>query len=461
MSTCTLSNSNTTSTWQQNANSGLTGTTAERMRLSSSEEGVSHDAKPIDRVRRGIRVFLKWTELVGHLTFVGHVIATNLPLILSVVAAFMGLLSVVEGWFFGLTNYFVIASLGLALLVGVTAFLTLYLQIRRQRKYSHTLEQDKVRMRAELDDLTSNLEDQQVQYEKKILELQTKSKEEFQELSEKLAVKCDAFDNEWKARITDAKKLRTIQMLICKLAYAHAHCDKGIFDNFNACVSKKISHEIATANALTLVDNDIQNTLDSLSQVLKILTGDITSCCIKSIRSLDPNGTLADAVLWTTYRDSDTEDDGDRVDNSYYTVRQNSVTLEILVNGSRTWGNDDLKSLGTAYVNARPDWNKFYNATLGVGIRAFEVEQKVRPLGTKSRDCAVLGVDNKRGGLNNTVCKEVLRSFSWRLAVMLYRLRELGPASYSRQSSPVMNGGKGVDFIPQTRSGEEHAFPNL
>ena len=215
-----------------------------------------------------------------------------------------------------------------------------------------------------------------------------------------------------------------VQRQFRALASVHADCDQELFDTLHGFLNGKVDRRHTLLSAMKTVENNIQYTLDRLSLILEAFTGDKTAACIKTIQKKNGLRTkLSDYRMKTEYRDSGSKPDREKFDAEEFLVKQNTITKAIIVDKKAHWGSDNLRKLGRSYKNARSDWRGRYNATLGVGIKAY-----VSARGAKKPQlpvCGLICVDNIDGHLNNPVCLSFMKEISSRLAVMLYRMRIL------------------------------------
>jgi hypothetical protein len=220
------------------------------------------------------------------------------------------------------------------------------------------------------------------------------------------------------------------------LAGINADCDGALFDKLNsvlvrADVSKKLwwkfgrslpapaivaLHDKVIYDANFIVQKNIERIIENTCLFMKEFTGDACAACIKTY-DFDETRDLRLAHVVTQYRDEGHKD-ARETDPGEYRVWQNTVTKRVFLERKRLWASDDLKDLEKKglYENARPNWDRYYNATIGVGIRALPTKpNRTTPY------AAILCVDNKAGNLNNPVCRAFLVQTSERLAAMVYR----------------------------------------
>jgi hypothetical protein len=239
-----------------------------------------------------------------------------------------------------------------------------------------------------------------------------------------------------------ARRFATASAIATTLAELHSNCDRELFDALNEVLSYPKgktalfrwlgivspfqggmlrAHKRAISKASYLIEKDISDTLERICLYMNAYTEDICSACIKFYKINPTSIDLKDALVVTEYRDVGSRNNR-MLNEREYQVFENTITRKIFLERLNAWGRDDLKAMGNDYVNLRPEWWEYYNATLGVGILDYSPGRLPSPYS------AVLCVDNKKGALNNPVCKDFLMREGLRLAAMLHRFRRLALA---------------------------------
>jgi|GEM_PF-6186811 hypothetical protein len=226
------------------------------------------------------------------------------------------------------------------------------------------------------------------------------------------------------------ERFRLCEKQFLTLAHQNAQCDKELFDAFRLIIANSDSRIAHLKAAIDQIDYNIKYILKFTCELFEILTENDCSATIKILWDLDEeDGIIGNAKLKTVYRDPNSLARRGWLDNILYSVKDNTATIKILIDRDQKWACDDLLAMGAAYKNARKDWHRDYNAVIAVPIpRLFAGESGVDVYGVFFVDSHFRlppSGGTRSRGLANETCLHYMTELSWRLAVMLYRLRSL------------------------------------
>jgi len=201
----------------------------------------------------------------------------------------------------------------------------------------------------------------------------------------------------------------------------NARCDKELFTALCRFLESDKDRSATLDHATLLVEQNIRFVLDTLCAVLQNVTG---SPCAASVKIICDWGTgtnqLAGAKLRTVYRDTASQGERNKDDCQLFAIDENTATKRVLIDGETYFACDDLLEAVNRgeYKNARTGWARNYNSTAAVPIASLAEDLGVPRYG-------MLLVDSPTAKLNNTRCKSLMVALSWRLAIMLLRIKKL------------------------------------
>ncbi len=166
--------------------------------------------------------------------------------------------------------------------------------------------------------------------------------------------------------------------------------------------------------------------LDKLAEILELVTGEECGACLKMFNE--------DGLIRAKFRDSDSFSMRRFADRMYLPSdhREHSPFKELFDGdvGDTFWCCNDLAALGDNYRNPNKYWQRHYNAT-AIAL--------MKPPFAKVGD-SVLGflcVDNKNGGFDVEVTREILQTFAacfFYLDLVLAQKMQEAPVDKSRRS---------------------------
>lgn len=226
-----------------------------------------------------------------------------------------------------------------------------------------------------------------------------------------------------------------------RLASENATCDLELFSKLNALLISDKHARVLIDHVIARVRLNIVVTLDILCAILRDVTGRPCYACVKTIVDLKPEQHISSAEYETKFRDSYSRDKRRRHDGTHrYAVKDNTATLRIFVDGADFWGADGLYRhyRRNEYSNARKDWWKDYDSSVGVGIPSVDGVELIG-----SQWAGILFADSLRGKLNaNELSRQHLQQVAHRLALMMHRihrLTELKERYANRDGNPPKN----------------------
>jgi hypothetical protein len=208
--------------------------------------------------------------------------------------------------------------------------------------------------------------------------------------------------------------------ILSNTAYKNSRSDGKLFDTFQADREAISTHDSDLAElyrkSKTIVEDNIKENLNCAASLFSIYTADSCCACIKIVRQ-DKDGIKLEVV----FRDLESLVAKNRLNNYMYKVTDNTSFDDISRGEIKYYACDDLKAAAAAgeYRNARPDWNKDYNATLVLPLRSMRSGERAPDAG---RILGFLCLDNHNGGFENENAMLLARAICSRIEVIFHRL---------------------------------------
>ena len=224
-----------------------------------------------------------------------------------------------------------------------------------------------------------------------------------------------------------AKLFVTLATQINEFSYQVAKRDQILFEHLNTFLLKSSDERLTSVStSMAIIVYGIDSILDHAASTLTALTGSQCATSIKIVHNINMRNRTSrdldagDIELKTFSRDSSSKVDRARYDDRTTRVADSTILEKIFVERNTTFAAEYLPAKNE-YKDSIGGWQSEYSSVIAVEIRALEPrEEKAFPL------YGVFLADNKSGGLDTDICREYMRSWSWKLALSLYQLEQLG-----------------------------------